>query len=376
MSYNQLRTLSFRLSPDKTLQRHRFEILKFPERWKSELRNFQAEITRRPPEQTNVPISLLNKGLRALVPDLIYIERYAAQSGGQPWLYSAMPINTNALHLIVDAWVKTQFSQAPEPRLREVLNQLRVEDLRWEPTTLDVTLWTVANNGTAELGGEDSFILLPHLLAASLSQNHVALEFGSERLRFRRAPLAPGAKGAELVSWEPIQYGEWYYSVVITLTVHTVPFQVFPVLHCDFSMRRWGSLPISFLPGDKETSVYLLTSVPWLEGLHQSNSFQVAPLKRERVPASEQQEGQPNYRPAWGSNLTPLLNRLMNRQRRFPTPEDIIANPASALNLNTNPSAAVIYRNGIEPAHGVGPGLGPADRRLLAEQIQRLSTLR
>lgn len=370
MSYDQLRTLSFRLKPGTPLK-HRFEILHFPDRWKSDLRNFQAEITHRPAEQTNVPISLLNKAMRALVPDLIYITPNAAKSGVQPWLYSAMPINEQALHLIVRAWVQTQFSQAPEQQRHDLLNQLRIEDLSWEPTTVDVADWTTAPNGTAALGRDDNFILLPHVLAAKLSRNDVVIPFGSERLRFRRAPLHIGVKGAELVSWPPLPYEEWYWSVVITFTIQTVPFQDFPVLHCDLSLRRWGSLPISFLPGDKETSVYLLTQVPWLEGLHQSNSFQVAPIGWERVPASERQEGQLEYRLTWGSNLAPLLDRL-NRQHPFPAPQDIIDHPVSALNLNGSPSAAVVYRNGIEPAHGVGPGLGPEDRRLLAEEIEKL----
>jgi hypothetical protein len=136
-------------------------------------------------------------------------------------------------------------------------------------------------------------------------------------------------------------------------------------------VRRWVSLPIQSLPADKETSVYLLTSVPWLEGIPNSNSFQVAPIARERVPSSQQQEGQSKYRMKWGSNLAPLLGKL-NRQHPFPTPQDIINNPISALNLNGSPSAALVYRNGINPEHRVGPGLSPADRRYLAEKIAEL----
>lgn len=372
ISYDQLRTLSFRLKPGVTLQQP-FSILYLP--GKSELLKLQAELTGRSPEKTTIPITLLNKGLRALVPDLIYIASKAGESGDRPWLYSATPINPQTLHLILHAWLQVQFSQAPEQRRRDVLSQMRVEDLCWQDTTLNTAEWSTAPNGTAKLGSDDNFILLPHLFAAKLSKPDVKLQFGSEPLRFRRAPLAPGAQGSELVSWPPLQYYDkrscWYWSVVITFTLQTVPFQDFPVIHCDISLRRWASLPITYLPGGEETSVYLLTQVPWLNGLHNSNSFQVAPVRWEYVPAAEQKEGQLPYRLTWGSNLVPLLDRL-NRQNPFPTPQSIIDNPVSVLNLDGSPSAALVYRNGIKPEHGVEPGLGPEDRRLLAEQIAEL----
>lgn len=374
--YDQLRTLSFRLPEGKPLKPQTFQILKFPEKWKSELKNLQAEITRRPVDKTNVPISSLNKALRALVPDLLYITPNAAKSNVQPWLYSAIPIKIRALYLIFKAWVKTQFDgKASEKQITALLKKLPEEDLQWEATTVNVGTWTTAANGTAELGGNNSFILLPHVLAAKLSQDNISLEFGSDLLRFRRAPLSIGSKGAELVSWPPLDYsnkhGSWYWSVVITFTLQTVPFQSFPVLHCDLSLRRWVSRPESTIPGGEETSVYLLTKVPWLEELHNSNSFQVAPIGWKRLSASEQQQNKSQYRLNWGSNLVPLLDRL-NLQQPFPTPEAIVADPTSALNLNGSPKEAVVFRNGIKPDHRVDAGFSPADRRLLAEQIAAL----
>lgn len=369
MSYNELRTLSFRLASQNTVEQDTFNILKFPEAWKNELRSLQAEIKNRPVDQTNVPIDLLNKAMRALVPDLIHIAPKAAQSEAQSWLYSTTPIDSKALYLIVNAWVKTQFSKASETSITNLLKKLKADDLLWQPTAIDVNEWTTEPNGTAKLGSHNTFILLPHILAAKLSQDNVTIHWHSEVLRFRRAPML--GTQSELVSWPPMKYKDWYWSVVITFTVQTVPFQNFPVIHCDLSVRRWGSLPIQSLPADKDTSVYLLTSVPWLEGIPNSNSFQVAPIAWERVPSSQQQEGQSKYRMKWGSNLAPLLDKLQPRHP-FPAPQDIANNPVSALNLNGSPSAALVYRNGINPEHRVGPGLSPADRRYLAEKIAEL----
>jgi hypothetical protein len=369
MSYNELRTLSFRLASQNTVEQDTFNILKFPEAWKNELRSLQAEIKNRPVDQTNVPIGLLNKAMRALVPDLIHIAPKAAQSNDKSWLYSTTPIDSKALYLIVNAWVKTQFSKASETSITNLLKKLKPDDLLWQPTAIDVNEWTTEPNGTAKLGSDNTFILLPHILAAKLSQDNVTIHWHSEVLRFRRAPML--GTQSELVSWPPMKYKDSYWSVVITFTVQTVPFQNFPVIHCDLSVRRWGSLPIQSLPADKDTSVYLLTSVPWLEGIPNSNSFQVAPIAWERVPSSQQQECLSKYRMKWGSNLAPLLDKLQPRHP-FPAPQDIANNPVSALNLNGSPSAALVYRNGINPEHRVGPGLSPADRRYLAEKIAEL----
>ncbi len=362
MTYNQLRTLSFRLNESKTLEPHTFQTLSFPESWKNELRSLQAEITGRSIDKINVPIANLNKTLRALVPDLIYIEPYAAKSGVERWLHGTEAIAPEALHLIIAAWVRTQFSKADDQRLSQLLKQLKVEDLQWAPTTVTGT-WSHETNGTAKLDNSN-FILLPHVLAAQLSQDDVEIEFGSETLRFRRAPLGIGTLGAELVSWPPIKYDDkWYWSVVVTFTLQTVPFQSFPVLHCDLSLRRWWSKPIKKLPGGKETSVYLLTNVPWLKNLPFSNSFQVASIKWARIGAS--------FGLVWGSKLPELLDRL-NLQHKFPTPDNIKDDPGSALNLNGSPNAGLVFRYGIKPKHGVGPGLSPLDRRTLAEEIAEL----
>ncbi|MCT7954919.1 pPIWI_RE module domain-containing protein [Laspinema palackyanum] len=371
MSYDQLRTLSFRLAEGQKSDFHSFYLLNFPESWKHELKKLQGELKNRPPDKVNLPITSLNKAMRALVPDLIYIEKNSGKLEVQRWLYSSRAIDPTALYLIIHAWVKTEFAKASDSRLQQILSQMRVEDLSWEQTTLDITQWTTAPNGTAQPGNQDSFILLPHVLAAKLSQDDVVIEFESEPLRFRRAPLSIGSQGAELVSWKPLEYKGCYWSVVITFTIQTVPFQNFPVLHCDLSLRRWVSLQKSYIPGGKETSVYLLTEVPWIDGLPYSNSFQVAPIGWKRVSASKRQEADCSKQLIWGSQLATLLDKL-NPQHRFPDPAKILADPVSALNFSGSPSAAVTYRNDIKPEHRVNPGLNPGHRRLVAEQIAQL----
>ncbi len=377
--YNHLRTLAFRLKPGIALP-YPFAVLEFPERWKSPLKELQARSTGRNVREVRLPIDSLNRALRGLVPNLISIAADADLSGQRSWLYSAEPIDSQALFLIVRAWVQSEFPRASESQKQYALSQLRAEDLCWRQTTLDLAEWTTNSNGTAAPQHGDSFILLPDLLAARLSLPDAFLTVGSEQLRFRRAPatLSPVTPEAELISWPPLKYVNgrkkyWYYSVVLTVTVQTVPFQDFPVIHCDTSLRRWVSAPKSYIPGDKETSVYLLTEVPWIEGLPYSNSFQVAPLGWQRVPQKEQTDEESRYRPVWGSQLGSILERLQT-QSPFPNLQELINNPESGLNLEGQHSAVIVYRNGIKPQHQVKAGLPPFDRRQLIEEIACLLT--
>jgi len=370
--YNHLRTLAFQLNPDITELMHRCTTLDFPEHWKRPLRELQAAMRNRPVDKATLPIYGLNQAMRTLVPDLLAIERGAGKSGERPWLYSAREIDPERLLLVIHAWVQAAFARASQSQRQHVLRELRAADLKWRSEDLNLAAWHAGEHGTAEASRRDSFVLLPDMLAAMLSRPDVSLDYGPAGLRFRRAPLAPGQKGAELVSWPPLWYTDrgarWPYSVVITLTAQTVPFQSYPLIHCDVGLRRWAG-PSPRLPGGS-TSVYLLTSVPWLRGMHESSSFQVASVRWRRMP-SVTQSGKPTFSLIWGEYLTEMLNDL-HPQHPFPVPQAIVDDPIQSLNLEGSPNAALIFRPGMEPEHGVGPGLMPPDRRALAEQLEAI----
>ena len=106
------------------------------------------------------------------------------------------------------------------------------------------------------------------------------------------------------------------------------------------------------------------TEVPWIEGLQNSTSFQIAPIKWGRLSSGD--EGW-----IWGSKLPEILNRL-SLQKQLPIPDNIVNEPASGLNLQSSPNAALVYRNGINPAHKAQVGFGPGDRKVLGEEIAKL----
>lgn len=382
MVFNKLRTLAFRIAPEVKTLPHQFVTLGIPEDLKQLLRKELAAALNREVEKTRPRISVLNKAVRMLVPDLISITRNADEATVQPWLYGydAEPATPLAMQQILRSWIYTAFPPQISDATKYVLaSKITSESLNWRRRSVDLARWETAANGTAmqpKTEGVDRFVLLPDLLAARLCRPGVELGWGTHYLRFRRCPTAPGRSGAELISWPPLTYEGrekrlWPYSIVLTLTLQTVAFQPFPELHCDISIRRWAGPPIDYLPGRRETSVYLLDSVPWIEGIHHSNSFQVAPIGWQRVPKSEQKDGEPAYHLTWNSDLVKLLDHLSARDR-FADPQEIIHAPSAYLRDDGKPSAAIVYRNGLEPAHEVGPGLMPIDRHHFAGQIREI----
>jgi len=137
---------------------------------------------------------------KPLVPDLISIMYGVGQTGRNPWLYSSMEINKEALYLIIQAWIKTAFSKASAESRQRVLNELLFEDLQWQAKTLDLAKWETHSNSTAK-PDSDSFIILPDYLAAQLSKPDVTFEIGSTVLRFRRAPVGRGGRVSFLAAF-------------------------------------------------------------------------------------------------------------------------------------------------------------------------------
>ncbi|MDW8145209.1 MAG: DUF3962 domain-containing protein [Roseiflexaceae bacterium] len=364
--YDFIQPLVFRLADAERPFQITMWTIVFPDAWKTILHELQSAQSGRDPAESRLKIGVLNQALRALVPDLIAIEPNADTRNASRWLIARQPTDVQALHQIVTEWVRVAYANVDQQLRRRALQSLKPDDLQWNQQEFTIGEWNVLSNGTAELSN-DSFVLLPDMLAARLSHDHVAFQLGVDRLRFRRSPPRFRSQGAELISWPPLQWTArrgrpWYYSVVITLTVHTVPFQPFPVIHCDLSMRRWVSQPVTFLPD--RASVFLLTSVPWIEGAPLSTGFQAARIRWKRSDA-DGASGQ--Y--VWDDNLASILNRLTAGRRSFPDPAAICANPIGALNLSGDWHAALTYRDGMRPDHQVHPGVPAKKRRELAEQI-------
>jgi hypothetical protein len=163
----------------------------------------------------------------------------------------------------------------------------------------------------------------------------------------------PGdSNGAQLISWPPLPWRDAYFSVLLTLTVQTVPFQPYPVVYLDAGVRRWMTEPPKFL-GRGDTSVYVRTHAQWVETVDASDSFQVARLHWSS-------EGI-----VWADGLPAILGNL-RLGATFPRAAEVCADPAAFIETNTT-IAALPFRTGMRPGHPAGAGLLPGDRRRLLE---------
>jgi hypothetical protein len=333
---------------------------------------------------TRLPISVLNKGVRLFVPDVTAILGDADKAGSRPWLYATVyehaqvePANAKAMRHILSSWIRSALHKKVSQERREELVRLIDErDLLWRYEQMDLTSWEIAENKTARpyLKGTpyNSFVLLPDVVATRIAAH--TFSWGPYSLTFHRAPRNPGRSGVELISWPPLRLegDEWPSSVVLTLTLQTIPFQSYPELHCDIGIRRWVGKPTN-IPGRVETSIYLLDSVPWIEGTQQSHCFQVAPAAWEYIPQNERGPNGEEYRFTWSSDLAAMLNRL-HPLTPLPDPQHIKENPQQYLRLTQGRAsqelaAAIVYRPSMTPFHEIGTGLMPRDRHEFAKQL-------
>nr|BBH93004.1 hypothetical protein KTA_12030 [Thermogemmatispora argillosa] len=393
-----LQPIAFCLANDNAAVRerlaaHPFWVLEFPEELKRRLREVQSQISRRTPEESTPPHVVLNQAARLLIPDLISITSRITDGGVQPWLYGFVdqgrptepPTDSVILRALLSAWLRTVFRLLfPSPALLDLLQEVQALPLVWKREEIDLCYWSQAPNGTArpyrEVGQrciQNGFVLMPDLVAARLS----ALELGGDhtrRFRFKRAPLAPGRHGCELISWPPQREGvgpqPWYWSIVITVTLQTIPFQGYPQLHINLGVRRWVSQPLQYTPAET-ISAYLLDSLPWLAADQQRQCFQVAPIVKRSRKAGETPDGKDwivEYR--WADSLVALLNEL-HWAERLPDPQQLTQQPSEWLEralTGSSPQAALVFRTGMRPDHGEGAGFSLSDRRFMAEQIAEL----
>lgn len=357
MPKSTVHPLSWRLAPQLAAT-PTFFALKLPDHWKEAL--LQLELTRAKRAQASVPCDGLHRALWALVGDLISIERSAwTYRGTEFWLLSDREVSPEAIHLIVTTWAALMWKGVAG--CEAALKKLRVSDLRWQPLTPDLTDWTTHANGTANPRAPHAFRLLPHYIAGALSRPDVELKLDAANRKLRRCPTATGA---ELMTWQPETYtfGKTSHPFCLTLyfSVQTAPFQAYPVVNCEVGVRLWKKPNVS--PRGGNTSVYLCSDVPWLDSLHQTNSFQVAPLRWQR-----DEDGELVCDWSKRSHLVELLRQL-NPQSLFPSAADVLLNSNVYGVPGAMPFAGVVHNTRLGP-HPVGKGIFPRDLREIRGQL-------
>jgi len=314
-----------------------------------------------------VPTRRLDGMLQSLAPDLVVRPRPSGSgldtAPDDYWLYvpdgAPDPLPGRTFQQLLAAWLRTLgpkeslATPAYQQRLLATLAELEAEPPAWQPVTdVDLLGCGQTEGGTAAPPARQ-FQLTTDALARSIAAlDPYPFEGGS--LHFRAVPRGPREQGAELMS-QPlprhVKGKEWWFSVLINVSLHTAPFDPRPRLHLHFGVRRWATHPRAgtgqlHLPFRRATSVYLLPRVPWLPGAPLSDRYAIARLKWDRSVGGID----------WvGNDPAGILRGLALRQP-YPEPELLLGSPQDWLGEGRGVRAAVVHSTAMG-AHGIGTGL-------------------
>ena len=243
----------------------------------------------------------------------------------------------------------------------DTLSELRTAPPRWEDITLDLLGCPCTDGGTAAPLGYQY-----QLASDAIARRILTLDpydTGAGTLHFRAAPRGPRQQGAELIS-QPLHVvvkGQaWWFSILINISLHTVPFDPRPRLHLHTGVRRWATRvdPRTGqirLPYTRDTSVYLSPTVPWLPGAPTSDRYAVARLTRDRRTQSY----------GWRYNGPAQILSNLALSQPFPHPEELLTAPQDWIGDGPGVRAAVVYSTHLG-SHGIGPGLMSHQRSKIA----------
>lgn len=365
--YDELRTLSFEFAPDITELPYETQALALPESYKKLLLSATKDLSPKK-EQVRIPLRSLNNVIRALIPDVVSIESNADEEN-RGWLHSYRRIDTEKIHAIILAWVEAEYSwrKYDNHKLTQLLGSLDPSHLVWRNVKTNLAAWRAGSNGTAKPKNGLAFQLLPGKIALELAKVSYHLE--SKPLNFLRTTGEATSRYAELISWPPVAAlnqrrgsatpENWLFSFFMRVSVQTLPTVSTPRGYVHLGVKRWVSdRQLHRLPPDHNTSVYLRTHVPWIEGLHEADGFtDVFTVARAKGFGEKKR---------WADNLTRTLASLSANPEVFSV--ERLDNPREAINFERVPNMAVVHHHQIGD-HDVGTGVLLRNRKQLAEQI-------
>ncbi|OLF06263.1 pPIWI_RE module domain-containing protein [Actinophytocola xanthii] len=392
MAFDELQPAAFIPDPDAGPFHADLHTLAFPEAWREPVLGlYRSGLTEAKRGRIKeVPINRLNTLIRTVAPDLVTVDANASFDPTRPWLYSRTGYPTRLLARLVHAWLRSLAPSAEAfQRFRDTARTLDVNSLTWQPETVDLLEHDLSPCGTC-VPAERLYRVLPEILADRIAAQP-PYEFCGERVGFRRVAVDARARGAELMSWPPLEhrtrvrdkdaqkrYGAeriWYYSAVITVSLRTVPFSPIPRIYLSTRIRRWVSGPVP-MSGTRRVSAYLLTRAPFLTA-DSPDSGPPGVGEDERLGASSDD-------PAGRFAVAQFAWNPRTRQIEWAQggPEGMLARVGAIDNLPAadvfakEPDTWIDGRDKLTGAasyhtmmgwHGVGAGLMPAERRRLTE---------
>lgn len=385
--YQHIRRSAYHLAEGSEPWIEDYRAIAFPEHWHAdllELHNHGRDEERR---QRTVPTRRLDGVLQTLAPDVLVRPRprVSVESGPEHkpttaedfWMYvpasATDPLPERSLRQLLDAWLRTLGPKGAgqDPAFRSLLlsssADLKRDLPEWQPVTgVDLLTGPVTRGGTAAPVPRQF-----QLATDALARRILFLDpyrFDGGELRFRAVPRGPRDQGAELMSQplcRTVKRKEWWFSVVLNISLHTAPFDARPRLHLHWSVRRWAThtrattkrLNLSYR---EATTVYLRPTIPWLPGAPATERYALARLRRDRAADSF----------AWSENDTAGILRGLSLAGSFPDPEQLLAEPGSWIGEGGGVRAAVVHstRMGM---HEIGTGFMPNQRAQLTEWAEQ-----
>ncbi|MFJ2231318.1 pPIWI_RE module domain-containing protein [Streptomyces halstedii] len=385
--YRETSRAAYLLKPGAAPWTARYRTLPFPEQWHESVLEL-CNLGRAPKAEPyrTAPVARFNGVLQSLAPDLIVRgrPRDPRQLAEDFWLYAPYdvphPLPGDTLDRLNGAWLQ---DLRPEPEHhRAVLNAytaLHSSPPRWQDVTVDLLGCPTTEGGGTAAPRDRQYQLATDALARRI----LALgpyEHSAGSLHFRAVPRGPRQQGAELLS-QPLSHvvkgRKWWFSIVINISLHTVPFDPRPRLHLHTGVRRWATRldpkkQRLRLPSGRDTSVYLLPGIPWLSGTPTSDRYAVARLTWDRTSQGY----------AWKNNGPAQILGRLALNRPLPDPVRLLTEPEEWIGDGEGTRASVVHSTHLG-AHGVGTGLMSHQRsqivewaeQALPEQMRRVPAL-
>ncbi|MER5601538.1 DUF3962 domain-containing protein [Streptomyces sp. NPDC002265] len=367
--YREIRRAAYHLADVAEPWIEDFRTVRFPEHWHAGLLALHNYKRAEDEWRKTIPTGRLDAVLQTLAPDVIVRPRPRPPVGEGPmpgedfWMYvpadAPDPLPGSVLGQLLDAWLRTLGPKGTEkdPAFRSLLLDCSAELKQnlpvWEPARGVDQLGTTPTGGGTAAPEPRQFQLATDALARRILMLD-PYPFEGGELRFRALPRGPRDQGAELMSQplcRTIKRKEWWFSIVLNISLHTTPFDPRSRLHLHWGVRRWATHPRSDtkrldLSYRQATTVYLRPKIPWLPGAPATERHALARLRRDRAADAF----------TWAENDPAGILHRLSVTGHFPDPDQLLSEPTAWIGDGPGVRAAVVHstRMGV---HEVGPGL-------------------
>ncbi|MDX2540634.1 pPIWI_RE module domain-containing protein [Streptomyces sp. WI04-05B] len=381
--YKNTRRSAYHLAEDSAPWTEDFRALAFPEHWHAGLLDLHNHGRDEEKQLLTLPTRRFDGVLQTLAPDVIVRPRprTPVEPGPQVaedfWMYVPAsvpdPLPGRSLQQLLDAWLRTLGPKgaAQDPGFRSLLLASSADLKRnlptWQPVAGVELLTTPTTAGGTAAPEPRQFQLATDALARRILALG-AYPFEGGQLRFRALPRGPRDQGAELMSQplcRTVKRKEWWFSVVLNISLHTTPFDPRPRLHLHWGVRRWATHPRATtkrlnLSYREATTAYLRPTIPWLPGAPATERYAVARLRRDRAADTF----------VWSENDTAGILRGLSLAGNFPDPEQLLTEPVSWIGEGRGVRGAVVHSTRMGK-HEIGVGFMPNQRAQLTEWAEQ-----